>query len=250
MTDSDKKIQNIKNILEKSHGREFTWEEATQAQWDIEKFARIVFDVAQEDFRRQKLLKEHPKGFHLDSGGSCQICGTHVLGENSWFDKYGLKCVICQKAIDAKIIPASVAKDKESWYSSGDLISYFNIKGADLNKYIKQSILKNRIVPDEGKKMHLQLFLIKDNKDVLPPKKLLQSRPVKVMRNDEEYFTQEYWYEYIDEKLAKRLAKYKIIECLKETFTKPMKTGRFLHKQINPIFAYKTPPVEIKGETL
>lgn len=119
---------------------------------------------------------------------------------------------------------------------------FFNIKGADLTKYIKQSILKNRIVKGETKKIHFQLFLIKDNKDVLPPKNILQSRTVKVERNGEEFFTQEYWYEYVDEKLLKKLAKYKIVECLKEIFAKPVDPGRFLWKKMNPLFSPKTTP--------
>lgn len=239
MATSEKKIQNIKDILEKDHGREFTWEEATKTMRDIETLARIVAEIAKEDFRRQKLLKEQPKGFHLDGGSSCEICGTITSKENSWFDKYGLKCMACQKAINTKVIPGSIAKDKESWYSSSDLHSYFNIKGADLNRYVKQSILKSRIVQGEGEKIHLQLFLIKDNKDVLPPKKLFKSRIVKVMKDGEEYQALEYWYEFIDHKLIKRLAKYKIVHILKETLTKPMDKGRLLVKTVNPIFGTK-----------
>lgn len=239
MTISDKQIQNIKDILEKSHGREFTWQEATQAVRDIQTLARITLTVATEELRREKLLKESPKGFHLDCIGPCEICGTHVSGKNSWFDKYGLKCMICQKAIDDKIIPGSVAKNKEIWYSTGDLASYFNIKGADLTKYVKQSFLKSRIIQNERKRVHIQLFLMKDNKDVLPPKKLLESRTVKIIRNGVEYYTDEQWYEFLDLKLLKRIEKYRILECLKESFAKPMDRGRFLVPKINPIFSFK-----------
>lgn len=233
----DKKIQNIKDILEKEHGREFTWEEATKAMRDIENLARIAFNIATEELKRQERLKEFPKGFHLNNGGPCLICGNRTSEENSWFDKYGLKCMVCQKAINAKIIPSSIAKNEESWYSTSDLGSYFNIRGADLNRYVKQSILKSRIILGEGKKVHLQLFLMKDNIGVLPPKKLLQSRIVKIMHKGEEYQTQEYWYEFIDHKLFKRLEKYKIMECLKETFAKPIQEGHLLCKTVNPIFS-------------
>jgi hypothetical protein len=128
----------------------------------------------------------------------------------------------CQKAIYKKIITGSVTKNKESWYSKYELESYFNIKGAFLNKYLKEGILKGRVIPGEGKKIQFQLFLIKDNKGFLPPKKLLQSRTVKVLRKGEVYYTSEYWYEYIDVALAKRLSKYKIVDCLKETFSMPI----------------------------
>ena len=57
-----------------------------------------------------------------------------------------------------------------------------------------------------------------------------------MMRNGEEYYTSEYWYEYIDLNRFKKMSKYKIVECLKETLTEPVQTGRFLYKALNPIF--------------
>ena len=237
MEPSNETIQEIKKILEEQHGREFSWEEATKAAWDMQMFAQLALKVGKEEWERQKKLKEFPKGYELEAPGNCHICGKPVSGEKAWYDKYGIKCMTCQAAIDKKIIPGSLAKNKESWYSNYDLENYFNIKGADLNKYIKQGILKNRIIPGVGKKVHLQLFLIKDNKDTLPPKRLLKSRTIKVMRNDEEYYTSENWYEFLDEKLAKKMSKYKIVECLKESFAKPITGGgRFYYKGINPLF--------------
>lgn len=241
MEPSDKSIQEIKKILEEQHGREFTWEEARKAAWDAHTLVQIAIRVGEEQYRRQKLLEKSPKGFHLDrTGYSCMICGHSASGENSWFDKYGLKCMICQKAINQRIIPGSVAKSKESWYSKYDLERHFNIKGAILNKYIRQGLLKDRIIPGEDRKIHLQLFIIKENKDMLPPKSLLKSRTVKVVKNGEEYYTQEFWYEYADVDRNKKLSKYKIVNYLQETFAIPVKSGRFYYKTINPIF---DPPV-------
>jgi hypothetical protein len=235
----DKQIQEIKDILEKEHGREFTWQEASAAIHTLERLAEIALDTVEKENKHKEKLKEYPKGYQLEDGGTCEICRTHVQKEKTWYDINGLKCIDCQKAINDKIIPASISKDKESWYSKTELHSFFNIKGSDLNKYIKAAILKDRVVMGEGKKIHLQVFLLKDNKGVLPPKKLLKSRIVKVMRNNEEYYTHEQWYEFVDEKLIKRLMKYKIIDCLKETLTKPIETGRFYIKQINPLFDIK-----------
>src|SRR5258705_8100803 len=93
MEPSNETIQEIKNILEKEHGREFTWEEATKAAWDLANLAQIALELATEEYRRQKILEQFPKGFHLDvTGYSCLICGDSASEENSWFDKYGLKC--------------------------------------------------------------------------------------------------------------------------------------------------------------
>jgi hypothetical protein len=191
-----------------------------------------------QDTRRKKMLEESPKGFHLDQTGTCLICGQSTSHEKSWYDRYGLKCLNCQKAINRKIIPVAIAIDKEKWYSKYDLESYFNIKSALLIKYIKHAILKDRIILDENKNVHFQLFLIKDNKNVLPPKKLLKSRITKTMVDGEEYLTDEYWYEFADKKLVDHLKKYKIIHYLPESFSKPIKAGRFLFKNISPLFSY------------
>lgn len=239
MTLSAKEIRDFKTALEKEHGREFTDEETMQTIRYLESFAEMHVEMLQEEQRRRTLLNDHPEGFHLDRNGySCLICGGSASEKNSWYDKHGLKCMLCQKAINSGAIPVSIAKNEESWYSKQDLETLFNIKGADLNRYIKQGILKDRIVPGIEKKVHLQLFLIKENKDVLPPKKLFKSRTVKVMRNGEEYFSQEHWYEFADIKFLKRLQKYKIIDCLKETFSKPMYIGHPYYKEINPIFTH------------
>ncbi|MBP7540656.1 MAG: hypothetical protein KA802_12085 [Saprospiraceae bacterium] len=63
MQPSDQNIQEIKALLEKQHGREFSWEEATKAAWDMESLSRIFFDVIMEEIRREQMLKESPKGF-------------------------------------------------------------------------------------------------------------------------------------------------------------------------------------------
>lgn len=237
---SDKEIQKTKNVLEKQHGREITWTEATQATALLHQFAELAIDMAKEEKRKQELLEKHPKGYYYDrKEGSCLLCGEAGSRENLWFDKYGLKCVKCQKAVDTKIIPVSVIKNKESWYSKDELNKYFNITSPELRKYIKQELLIERVIFGEGKKVHLQLFLINDNKNILPPKKILKSKMGKVIKNGEEYYTLQQWYEFIDHKSLKRLMKYKIMECLKETFAKPIERGSFIAKVkggINPLF--------------
>ncbi len=252
-------IQKLKTGLEKEHGREFTMEEATQAKWDIEKFVNIFMEFADEEIRRKNKLIENPNGFLFDRQGRCSICHDYAEEGNLWFDKYGLKCMNCQKAINEKIIPASIAINEDSWYSKYELQKYFNIRGAYLSKCIKQSLLKNRIVQNENGKVHFQIFLIKDNKGVLPPKKYLKSRIVKVMRKGVECFTTEFWYEYIDLNLfTELLGKYKILWCLHETFAKEIDTSRFYWNKTNPIFGFKfsngtneeEPPPEEEFETV
>lgn len=59
--------------------------------------------------------------------------------------------MVCQNAINTKIIPVSVTKKRESWYSAHELNSFFNIESADLRRYIKKSFLKQRTI---GPKCH------------------------------------------------------------------------------------------------
>ncbi len=237
---TEKKIQEMSELLKNQHGREFSWDESRKAVRDIQVLAEIISVIIEKEWNLQEKLKEFPKGYHLDeSYYRCEICGGCAKGENSWYDKYGIKCMICQLAINKKIIPAIIAKNKESWYSEYEMESNFNIQGTLLNKYIKQGIFKVRSILNTQNKLHLRLFLLRDNKDVLPPKKLLQSRVITVDRNCVEYQTLQYWYEYVDTKLAQKLAKYKIISCLKESLAQPIKSGSLFVKSINPLFNYK-----------
>ena len=72
----------------------------------------------------------------------------------------------------SKVADAKLAKDKDSWYSAHEIARNFNVKGPALRSWIKKGILKVRNVTYEGKGVHCQLFLIEDNKDFLPPKKI------------------------------------------------------------------------------
>ena len=110
-------------------------------------------------------LEENPKGYHLDGSYSCSICRETTPPGDNWYDKYGIKCLVCQWAIDHKEIPASVAKDEDTWYRKFDFEHYFNVKGPTLGKWIRNGIVKPRTISKYGKGTHTEIFLIKDNKD-------------------------------------------------------------------------------------
>lgn len=214
---SNERIQELKDIMEKDHGKEFTWEEASNAARNLAGLAELMFEHWKEDCRRKKKLEENPKGYTLDGVGySCFICGNGTQQGQNWYDKWGIKCMICQGAIDRKEIPASLAKNKESWYSKYDLESAFNLKGPALRAWIKQGILKARTVTRDGKGVHYQLFLIKDNKDVLPPKDMIKSHAVRIDKENGEIWHQMHpWYHFVDPK--EHLKGYKIMDYLKVT---------------------------------
>ena len=208
---SHEQIQEMKDLLEKNEGREFTWQEASDAAYNLAGLADLMFDVWREDRQRQKKLEEYPKGFVLDGVGyTCFICGNGTREGENWYDKWGIKCSGCQRAIDRKEIPASLAKNKDSWYSKYDLESAFNLKGTTLRAFIKRGILKSRTITHDGAGSHYELFLIKDNKDTLPPKHLVKSHMVRTEKEDGVWHQSHPWYHFVDPR--EHLKGYKILE--------------------------------------
>lgn len=213
---SRERIQEMKDLLEKEKGREFTWDEASEAAYNLVRLAEILFDSYVEDQKRKRKLQESPKGFVLDGVGySCFICGQGTQARQNWYDKFGIKCTICQGAINRKEIPATLAKNKESWYTKYDLEYSFNLRGPTLRSWIKKGIIKARTVTHDGKGIHTQLFLIKDNKDFLPPKKLIGSHSVKEIKDGQEWFSIRPWYHFVNP--IEHLKGYKIMDHIKVT---------------------------------
>jgi hypothetical protein len=180
----------------------------------MEQLAKFSDDWKKEQERRDEKLKENPKGFHLEGRGyTCAICGQGTHEGDNWYDEYGIKCLVCQKAIDENEIPAYLAKDKESWYSKFDLEHSFNLKTQTIRKWIKDDILKARTVSLYGKGVHVQLFLLEDNEGFLPPKKLVESKSVKEKRDGKIWYTTAPWYHFVDP--FEHLKGYKIMDYLR-----------------------------------
>lgn len=207
-------IQKFKDLVEKKEGKEISWEEASEGAYKLAGYVELCFESWKTDQRRKRRLEESPKGFHLEGiGYSCFICGNHISNEETWYDKHGIKCLTCQKAIDKKIIPASAASNKDSWYSRYDLNSCFSLNRHAVNKFIKNGILKPRIVHGLTGKPHEYLFLIKDNADTLPPKSLVKSQLVKETKDGKDWYHSEPWYRFVDP--HKHLKGYKIMDYLR-----------------------------------
>jgi hypothetical protein len=179
----------------------------------IEELGRMLDKFTEAEKDRAEKLKANPNGFHLDGAGyTCAICGHSTPEGDNWYDQWGIKCLVCQKAIDEGEIPAFTARDRGSWYTKYDLESAFNIKGPALRSWLKAGVIKARTITRYGKGIHMQLFLVKDNKGFLPPKKLVQSRMIKEIKDGAEWIHTEPWYRFVDPR--KHLKKYKIMEYL------------------------------------
>jgi hypothetical protein len=214
---SDKTIKEFKELLEKRTGKEVSWREAEEGANNLAGFADLLYKQANIEHGWELKLKDNPKGFHLEGNGyTCAICRKSVSNEETWYDKWGIKCLICQKAINKRIIPGSVAKNDNTWYSEYDLDDRFNINKHAMKRAVKQGILKPRIIPSASGRPYEYLFLIKDNKEVLPPKKLTESHLVKEVKEDgKEWFHSEPWYRFVDP--LEHLKGYRIMNYLSFT---------------------------------
>jgi hypothetical protein len=131
--------------------------------------ARLNAEVEGKDNLRKKRLEKEPKGFAIPVGESysCHICFTHIDSTNGWYDKYGFKCLDCQRAVDNGVLPPEVFEEENSWYTNWHVESEFHIPAPTIKKIVKQGILKPRIVTDDRGKDHAYVFMALENNDLL-----------------------------------------------------------------------------------
>ena len=195
--------------LNEDDGKKFQEE-----KWHMQQSSKFVEDWKEKEKEQKEKLKQNPGGYHLKGVGyTCAVCHNHTLEGDNWYDEYGIKCLVCQKAIDEGEIPPTVASDKESWYTKYDLESRFNVKSATLRKWVKEGTIKRRYVSYYGKGVHYEFFMIADNKDFLPPKNMVESRSVKERKDGKNYYTSYPWYHFVDPMV--HLKDYKILNYLK-----------------------------------
>jgi hypothetical protein len=214
MSLSKETIQDLKNLMEEKGGKEVTWAEAESAAYNLVGLYDVLLKLHWEEEKWKKRLETEPKGFALTGNGrNCAICKRSTTESTNWYDKWGIKCTTCQRAIRKRQISGSIAKTDENRYSPYELEDRFGLKRADQKKWVKEGLLKARIVYDEKDRPYYYIFLIKDNKDFLPPKKLTESRLVAVKEGDKEWHRLEPWYRFVNP--FEHLAGYKIMDYLK-----------------------------------
>ena len=166
---SKKFIEEYKRIYKKEFGKEISDQEALEQGTRLVNFFEILHKINVKEKIRKKKLKQHPKGFHLPESEiyNCCICGDSVQGKTSWYDKNGIKCLLCQKALDQGIIPAKVCHDRDIWYAMWQLKDKFGFHYQTVKKMIRLGELKARIVLDNNNKPYFYVFLKEENKDAL-----------------------------------------------------------------------------------
>jgi hypothetical protein len=209
----EERKEELRKLLEKERGHEITDHELFEADLWLTNYAKIIYDCAQTDFQRKKKLEENPKGFHIEGKGyTCCVCHNSVSDEQTWYDENGIKCLICQDALDKKVIPSSVASDQESWYSVHDFESSFFMKPNAVRRFVKEGLLKPRIIKNSSDRTHFQLFLIEDHEGILPPKEITKWPLVKFQKDNKDWYHLEPWFAHKNPKEV--LGEYKILEYM------------------------------------
>ena len=116
----------------------------------MEQLKEVMSDIHAREEARKERLKENPKGFAIEEVDySCRMCHSPVPPFDNWYDKYGLKCMSCQHALERKTVPLKYFKDTDSWYPMWALKSEFGIHPQTAMKYVRQGKLKVYVIHGE-----------------------------------------------------------------------------------------------------
>lgn len=166
-TISQESLEEFKAIFKRKYNYEFkSDEEAKEAAGNLMGYVEILLEIAHREHLRKQRLKKESKGFYLEEDGkvyNCLICYKYISGREGWWDLNGQKCLDCQRAVDSGIIPASLCRDRDSWYAGWELKSKFNIHPTSVKKLTREGKLKVRLLTTENGTIYFQVFLKKEN---------------------------------------------------------------------------------------
>ncbi len=213
------KLAKIKAILEKANGRELSDEQVLETYEFVCKLAEIAVDQATKDAEWEAKLDKNPGGYAFElKGYTCRLCGDGGSDDGMWYDRFGLKCMHCQKAVESGLIPGKLTGDRESFYTDYDLEHFFNVGSKALTLWLRHGIIKARIIPRAGKPSvkHKRVFLMIDNVGFLPPKEMLRFSDVAFEEVEGERYEHHLkWYQCCDP--FEYLKDFRIMQYLRPT---------------------------------
>jgi hypothetical protein len=170
MAITDQSLQKYIEILERDSKRKWSDDEVREAAERLTQFASLLIDIFLEEKKKEKKLDEFPNGYHLedrDGQYHCRICYRYIEGKDTWYDKYGLKCINCQRNIDNGVIPGEICKDEDSWFRGWQLKSDLGIHPQTAKKLVREGKLKVRELKDEEGKTYFRVYLVSENREFL-----------------------------------------------------------------------------------
>lgn len=136
---------------------------------NVVQLQKVFGEIQAKENLRKKRLEKESKGFAIPVGESysCKICYQSINSSNGWYDKYGLKCLDCQRALNEGVLPPEAFEDDHSWYTDWAVESEFHIPKLTISKLAKEGVLKPRIVTNPEGKHHRYVFMALENNDLL-----------------------------------------------------------------------------------
>jgi hypothetical protein len=110
-------------------------------------------------------LASEPKGFSLETNfqTNCVICHAAISGDNGWWDLNGEKCLSCQNAVEYGVVPTYVCADRDSWYSTYELVNKFKISPSSVGTLVREGKLKSRKIKAISGPTNFEIFLKLEN---------------------------------------------------------------------------------------
>jgi len=148
-----------------SNDEGFEYERSVRRMEDVK---RVMDDIHAREEERKERLKDHPKGFALEEGGySCFMCGEHLPPFDNWYDKYGIKCMSCQHALERRTVPLKYFKNHKLWYTSYQLQSEFKLHPQTIRKLVREGELKVHVIAGANGRAGYYVFPKKENYQTL-----------------------------------------------------------------------------------
>jgi hypothetical protein len=131
---------------------------------NLVEYVNLLIEMDQAEKDREARLVDEPKGYAITTEGhTCHGCGASIFYEEMWYDKWGMKCLKCQDALNKKVVPGFVFKDykNEESVNISDLSYKTGLHQQTLKKLVRQGKLKARHYRvDRGE---LWMFLRREN---------------------------------------------------------------------------------------
>ena len=160
----DSSYEEFKKISEQQGTHYDSDVEMRQSADNLVSLIQLLVEIDQKDLARKKRLEVEPKGFLIEDGTyTCRLCGYWIM-DGMWYDKWGIKCLKCQDALNKKIIPGYVFRDHnhEKHVTSSELSFRYNIHPQTIKKLVRQGKLKAKELPHGP-----LVFLRKDNPNLV-----------------------------------------------------------------------------------
>jgi len=164
MDSTNEQIRSFKELWLKKFNKELTNAEALEYSNNLLNLFRALLEVDRRVKQWDERLKNEPHGFSFPDSGSynCNICYQTISDKTGWYDQFGIKCRVCQKAVNDGVVPGSIIADRKSWYSPGELKDKYGWSHPTLKKKIKLSELKVREIKS-GESYWFYVFLKEEN---------------------------------------------------------------------------------------